>query len=154
MNNMGITVFFDGLCPLCSREIEHYKRQNGADKILFKDITEPSFHPQAEGVDPVLVHKVMHVKRTNGSMALGLDAFIEIWKNLPSFTWMARTAEIRPIHFKKTGVRENRMREVGYPALDASEDLGFERAEVAIENVVVLRMHSHGDTRQRSGEPT
>ena len=41
----------------------------------------------------------MHVKRTNGSMALGLDAFIEIWKNLPSFTWMARTAEIRPIHF-------------------------------------------------------
>jgi predicted DCC family thiol-disulfide oxidoreductase YuxK len=98
MNNMGITVYFDGLCPLCSREINHYRHQVGAEQINFCDITDANFNAKQEGVDPFLVHKVMHVKKANGSLSVGVHAFIEIWQTLPKYRWAARAAK-NPIIF-------------------------------------------------------
>lgn len=94
-----LTVFYDGLCVLCSREIDHYRKQQGAENILFSDITSPDFKAKDWGVDPFLVHKHMHARRSDGSLATHVDAFIEIWKVLPRYQWAARAASkgiIRP----------------------------------------------------------
>lgn len=95
-----ITVYYDGLCRLCDAEIAHYKKSEGSGKINFVDITLQSFDPAAEGLDPFAVHKVMHVRRADGSLATKVDAFIEIWKMLPRYQWMARLASgraLRPV---------------------------------------------------------
>ncbi len=94
-----LTVYFDGLCHLCSREIDHYRRQNGSDQLRFVDITLPEFDAQTENLDPKLVHKVMHVKTQNQELKTGVEAFIAIWDHLPKYQWLsklAKTSALRP----------------------------------------------------------
>lgn len=92
-------VYYDGLCPLCSREIDHYRKQEGVEKLSFIDITAADFDAQKEGLDPRAVHKVMHVRGTDGRVKTGVDAFIEIWKILPRYRWASKLAQqslVRP----------------------------------------------------------
>lgn len=89
-NHKTLTVYYDGLCILCSREIEHYKKQLGSDQIQFIDITADSFSPEKEGVNPFLVHKIMHAKKADGTLVTRVDAFVEIWKLLPKYHWMIK----------------------------------------------------------------
>ena len=77
-------VYYDGLCPLCSREIDFYRTKGGANAIDWIDITANGFDPIAEGLDPKKVHEVFHVKDEAGHIISGVDAFIEIWKKIPS----------------------------------------------------------------------
>ena len=94
-----VTVYYDGLCPLCSREIEHYRVQEGSDKLAFVDITEPEFDAKQVGLDPLQVHQVMHVRRADGSLATKVDAFITIWNELPRYrvlASLARSKAVRP----------------------------------------------------------
>lgn len=88
--NRNWTIYFDGLCPLCSREINHYRHQKGAERFTFTDITAPEFNPQAENLDPIQVHKVMHVRTPEGKIKTGVSAFLEIWSALPRYQWAYR----------------------------------------------------------------
>lgn len=94
------TIYFDGLCPLCSREIDHYRRRRGAENLAFVDIFAPGFDAQAEGLDPVAIHQNLHVRRADGSLVCGVDAFIAIWSQLPAYGGLARLAQltvVRPV---------------------------------------------------------
>lgn len=98
LNNKPTTeVFYDGLCHLCSREIEHYKRQKGSEALDFIDITSPAFEARKYGLDPIQVHQVMHVRRSDGSLATRVDAFIEIWSALPRYKAVAKIARWKAI---------------------------------------------------------
>lgn len=88
----ALTVYFDGLCPLCSREIEHYRRQAGSDQIAFVDITTPEFDPAAHGLDPKAVHRHLHARDEKGDLHVGVGAFIAIWNLLPRYRWAASLA--------------------------------------------------------------
>lgn len=94
-----LSIYFDGLCPLCSREIDHYRKQRGSDLLRFVDITLPEFDAAAEGVDPVAVHKVMHVRTAAGELKTGVDSFIAIWESLPAYRVVARVAKWAPASF-------------------------------------------------------
>lgn len=50
-SNQRTTVYYDGLCLLCSREITHYKKMKGSENINFIDITEPSFIARNQDLD-------------------------------------------------------------------------------------------------------
>ena len=89
---ISTTVYFDGLCRLCSREIDHYRTRKGAENLKFVDITSAGFDAKAEGLDPYRVHQVMHVRRPDGSLATKVDAFVAIWSALPGYQWAARAA--------------------------------------------------------------
>ncbi len=78
-------IFYDGLCLLCSREIDHYRKQIGSERFQFIDITAPDFSASEHGVDPFEVHKVMHVKDPNGVLHQGIEAFRAIWNELPRY---------------------------------------------------------------------
>jgi predicted DCC family thiol-disulfide oxidoreductase YuxK len=94
-----LTVYYDGLCHLCGREITHYKRQVGAEQIEFVDICAPDFEAAKEGLDPFRVHKFMHARKSDGSVITGVDAFICIWQLLPRYKKYAKLAQwpvVRP----------------------------------------------------------
>lgn len=93
-----ITVYFDGLCHLCSREINQYRTMRGGEKISFIDITKSDFDAKKEGVDSKEVHKYLHVRDKNGRIQLGVDAFIVIWRELPALKNVAVLASMKPIH--------------------------------------------------------
>ncbi|NDC39803.1 MAG: DUF393 domain-containing protein, partial [Proteobacteria bacterium] len=69
----GFKVYFDGLCVLCSAEIEFYRRRPGQEAIEWVDISSPGFSAEAEGVDPVLVNRFFHVRQEDGRLVSGVD---------------------------------------------------------------------------------
>lgn len=86
-------IFFDGLCMACSLEIEHYQKLDKGTAFDFIDITHPLFKAEEFGLDPFLVHKMMHVQDSSGTMHQGVDAFIAIWKEIPRYQFLARLAQ-------------------------------------------------------------
>lgn len=93
-----ISVYYDGLCHLCSREINHYKTLQGSEKVDFVDITDPLFQAQQWGLDPVKVHQSLHVRDRSGSFQTGVDAFICIWQELSALRFLASIARVKPIY--------------------------------------------------------
>ena len=78
-----ITIFYDGKCGLCSREINYYKKIAQVDKFQWLDIaTDPApLKPlkisQADGL------RRLHGLDTAGRLHIGVDAFLLIWRELP-----------------------------------------------------------------------
>jgi predicted DCC family thiol-disulfide oxidoreductase YuxK len=97
MSHPNVTLFYDGLCPLCSREISHYRVKPGAEALRFVDITDPKFDAVGQGLDPKRIHRLMHVK-VGEELRVGLDAFIAVWEALPSYRWLASLARLPGLH--------------------------------------------------------
>lgn len=89
-----LRVFFDGLCPLCAREIAVYQRRSTDGQIVFVDITDPSFSAADEGLDPVEVNRRFHAKDGSGTIFSGPTAFVEIWKRIPAFSFAVKLAAL------------------------------------------------------------
>jgi predicted DCC family thiol-disulfide oxidoreductase YuxK len=89
-----LTLYYDGLCPLCSREIAHYRRWAAGDpSVVFVDITDPAFDAAALGLNPERIHQVMHV-REGDTLHTGIDAFRAVWRRIPGHGWMDRLARL------------------------------------------------------------
>ncbi len=94
-----LSVYYDGLCHLCSREINHYKKMQGAENIRFVDITGAEFNAKIEQLDPIQIHKVMHVRDRSGKLHLGVDAFLQIWLEYQWLRPLVPVAKFFPIYW-------------------------------------------------------
>lgn len=83
-------VLFDGGCPLCRREIDHYRRLRGASAIDWIDLHSAAALLSTEGLRLDDVMKRMHVRDTDGSWVTGASAFVALWSNLPAYRWLGR----------------------------------------------------------------
>ena len=84
------TIYFDGLCQLCSREIDTFQWLVRDGSLAYVDITLPDFDATAHGVDPVAVNRHMHVRdEQTGRMLVGVDALAGMWECVPGFRWLA-----------------------------------------------------------------
>ncbi len=98
--NPSLQVYYDGLCHLCSREINHYRKLPGSENINFIDITDVGFDPAKENLDPYAVHQVMHARTLDGKLYTKVDAFLQIWKLIPQYRWaipIVQNPFLRPI---------------------------------------------------------
>ncbi|MFN8792525.1 MAG: thiol-disulfide oxidoreductase DCC family protein [Bdellovibrionales bacterium] len=93
------TVFYDGLCHLCSREINHYRRMKGSDHLDFVDITLADFQANVWGLEPHKVHQHLHVVDSQGRLHTGVAAFIAIWTELPGLRWLVPLASSKPLRW-------------------------------------------------------
>lgn len=73
-----IEVWFDGACPLCSREITLMRRLDRCGRIRFIDLTGPDACP----LDPALILARFHA-RENGVILSGAAAFAAMWRAIP-----------------------------------------------------------------------
>ena len=85
-----ITVYYDDQCPLCTREINFYKR-----KIEPKDAHwEAISNINEEKIDKGKALEKLHVSDSNGNLFVGTDAFIEIWARIPQLNKIAKVMKI------------------------------------------------------------
>lgn len=93
MKTPTLTIYVDGACYLCSKEIEHYAKHDVHQRLTIVDISHPQFDPEAEGLDPFLVHRYFHVRNEDGHLCHGVPAFREIWKRLPRYQPLHRLTQ-------------------------------------------------------------
>jgi len=104
-----LTVFFDGSCPLCTREIGFYRRRRGADGIRWVDVSTGDQAEQAE-VAPGLTRRAamarFHVMAADGRIIAGGRAFAEILARLPAFSLIGHVLRRRPFVWLLDGAYE------------------------------------------------
>lgn len=84
------TVFHDGSCPLCSREIRHYRQLPGAKSIHWVDASQETASLSAAGLSQETAMRRLHAQSPTGEWHVGLDAFLLIWDYLPRYRWLRR----------------------------------------------------------------
>jgi predicted DCC family thiol-disulfide oxidoreductase YuxK len=75
-----VTVWFDGSCPLCSREIVAMRRLDRREAIAFVDVG------QAGAVCPIdrdVLLTRFHARETGGPLLSGASAFAAMWRAIP-----------------------------------------------------------------------
>lgn len=84
------TVFFDGACPLCRREIGAYRHCRGGDGIDWVDARGADTAALGRGLSQRQALARLHVRTRDGTLVSGAAAFIEIWSALPAFAPLGR----------------------------------------------------------------
>lgn len=77
-----LTVFYDGACPLCQREIAHYQQLDRAGRLLWVDVSAPNA-VCPNGYCQVDLLKRFHVQTAQGQMYSGAAGFARMWLELP-----------------------------------------------------------------------
>lgn len=90
MTQPDLTLYYDGLCQLCSREVAFFRRRTKDDPTIhYVDIADPAFDAKGHGLDPVAIHRQMHVK-VGDELRIGVPAFLAFWERVRGFGWLAR----------------------------------------------------------------
>lgn len=92
-------VIYNGSCPLCSAEIDHYRRyaEGRALPIRFSDLTDADL--SAHGLSPDDAARRLHVIR-DGVLLSGVPAFAALWAEMPRYRWLSRVVlwpGVRPL---------------------------------------------------------
>jgi predicted DCC family thiol-disulfide oxidoreductase YuxK len=77
-----ISVFFDGNCNLCSKEINYYQRIAPKNTFNWVDITKTPGELDKFEIKLSDGLRLMHVADSNGNIFTGVDAFIIMWKQI------------------------------------------------------------------------
>lgn len=83
-----ITVYYDGKCGLCRREIDHYKKIEPKGVFNWVDLTENPDALKENSISPAAALMYLHVKDENGRLHVGFPGFPVIWRGLGGF-WKA-----------------------------------------------------------------
>ena len=81
----SLTVFFDGSCPICSKEINFYKMRAGADELSWVDVSDEEIPIPIETKSREELMARFHVLSSSGELVSGGAAFAELWASLPAF---------------------------------------------------------------------
>lgn len=97
-----LTVIYNDTCPICSREVDAYKRSTTQD-VGYVGWSEGKHH--SYGLSDESAARAFHVVR--GSERLeGVDAFVALWQRIPRLRWLARVVQLPGVHtLAKAGYR-------------------------------------------------
>jgi predicted DCC family thiol-disulfide oxidoreductase YuxK len=90
-----LEVLYNDDCPICSREIKHYRGLSG-DDLTFVKITKESAADW--GLTEEQAAKQIHA-RSNGDVTVGVDAFVSVWQRLPYYRSLSMIVGWRPIRY-------------------------------------------------------
>ena len=79
----AVTLFWDGGCPLCQREIAHYKQLDVENNVEWVDIHAEPSRLQPHQVTPADAMELIHAVDKDGALQVGVPAFLAVWEQLP-----------------------------------------------------------------------
>lgn len=88
-----LTVFYDGDCPICAREIRLLERLNRRHLVRFVDFADPAYDPRRTGLGRVELGRVIHARWADGAILVGLEVFREVWSAV-GFGFLARLSRL------------------------------------------------------------
>ena len=90
LSQVNPMVLYDGSCPVCSREIAHYRKRKNAELITWIDASKQQTQLNTLGVSQEEAMAIFHVRDTGGNWQRGVDGFIYLWSLLPAYRWLAQ----------------------------------------------------------------
>lgn len=84
-----LRVYFDGLCPLCVREMNKIRQLDTQGKIDLQDINASDFSERFPYIDPVQADRILHGELADGRIILGLDVTCMAWQLVGKGHWFA-----------------------------------------------------------------
>ena len=96
IDSKKLTVFYDGECPLCDREISFYKRRKGSEVVNWIDVNSLAKDEIAPCFTKAQALSRLHVQTFDGRIVSGGEAFANVWAALPSFYLFGKLFQTRP----------------------------------------------------------
>ena len=75
-----LTVYFDGECPICRREIDLMKILNRGERLQCIDFSTLSYRPTDHGLNQFDLGRVIHARWSDGTLISGVEVFRETWE--------------------------------------------------------------------------
>jgi len=88
----GLTVIFDGSCPLCRREISLYQSLTPLEAVNWLDVSQDHC-----GIAPLEKAGYMarfHIRQKDGTVLSGAAAFVALWLAMPGWRWLGRLGRL------------------------------------------------------------
>ena len=89
-----LTVFFDGACPLCVREISLLRRF-ARNRINFEDVSPPDASPSCS-IDRETLMARFHPELPSCEVVDGARAFTEAWSRVPGLGCLVAIGRFGP----------------------------------------------------------
>lgn len=92
-SNDSLRVLYNGSCPICSKEIEHYQRYSEGEglPIAYDDLMTEA--RESWTIDEDNAAKALRVRRGD-QVLVGVDAFLALWEAMPRYRVLARLVRL------------------------------------------------------------
>jgi len=90
---MKPVMFFDGGCPLCQREVAHYRALDRRNRVSWIDISRETPVLEEQGIGRDAAMKRLHALDERGRVVSGAAAFVAVWRQLPVYRHLAWLVE-------------------------------------------------------------
>lgn len=80
--DVQLTVFYDGKCPLCVREIRWLRKKNTAGIFAFENYHDPECSAKDFDLTVEQLHRAIHGVRPDGTLLKGMAVFRAIYSGL------------------------------------------------------------------------
>ena len=99
MASYPLTVFFDGACPICDREIALMKRLDRRRQLEFCDFSSQEYNAASSGFAAADLGTVIHARWADGSVITGVEVFRAMWAavGLGFLTRLSRLSLVEPL---------------------------------------------------------
>jgi predicted DCC family thiol-disulfide oxidoreductase YuxK len=89
-----VTVWYDGACPLCLREIAWMQRLDQRGAVAFIDVSDAA---SSCPLDRTTLLARFHAREQDGPLVSGAAAFAAMWRAIPLLAPLGHLARIPPL---------------------------------------------------------
>ena len=90
-----LCVYYDGGCPLCSKEIAFYQSRP-TPGITWVNVDACDASALGDGLTRKQAIQRLHVRRSDGTLQSGAAAFAALWRRTPGLKWLGVLLALPP----------------------------------------------------------
>ena len=87
---MKVTVYYDGVCPLCVKEVARWRNAPFLCSVEWFDITGQDEELIRRGIDPNKALVELHSQTDDGVIRTSIDSYVLLLSQLPRWRWLGR----------------------------------------------------------------
>lgn len=94
-----LTIYYDGLCPLCKNEMRQIKKRDKLNQIALVDINQIDFESRYPHINRSKANDILHAEDREGRIHLGLDVTHLAWSivGCGKLVGLLRKPLVRPV---------------------------------------------------------